>query len=136
MSEINNDKIKATVVFDEENAVKVFHHCLCNLGDTFPCSGLMIDWDEKAYQAARKKLKGTDPCLEDVLMQVLRDGELRVVDQEGEGEYNRSLTFAQMLKRIGGAPIFNLSNVINEDDDANDAFCIMQHCFFEEQVFG
>ena len=127
-----------------EESEKYFYNSLCN-GAQISYYGLTIDYTRKAYDKAKKTLKDSRKfgeedksiCFEDVLMQVLRQGDkLKVVDNEGEGDYTRSITIKEVHERVQKTPIRHLMNAINEEDDGDTADVILQSVFFEDIIFG
>ena len=121
-----------------EESEKYFYNSLCN-GAQISYYGLTIDYTRKAYDKAKKTLQkdGTSICFEDVLMQVLRQGDkIKVVDNENDGDYTRSITIKEVHERVSKTPIRHLMNAINEDDDGDTADVILQSVFFEDVIFG
>jgi len=120
-------------------AENFFYNSLCNsLGEMFS-HGLSLDYDENHYFAARKKLqeKKLITYFEDVLMQILRDGNsLTLVDYECEGEYTKSITLKDVHEQVANTPISHLMDAINETDDATTGDVIIQQVFFNEIIFG
>jgi len=116
-------------------AEEFFYNAICN-GLGYVCGyGLQLDYVKGAYSQAREKL--TNPCLEDVLMQMLRDGEsLTFVDVEGDGDMTRSITMKEVHKRMSDVPAQHLIDMDSGNDDATTADVILQTVFFEEIVFG
>jgi hypothetical protein len=80
---------------------------------------------------------GILPCFEDVLMEMLRMGKtLTMVDEEGEGDNNSTITLKDVHERVSNTPVRHLMDMINEDDDADTADVIIQTVFFNEIIFG
>ncbi|MCP3699425.1 MAG: hypothetical protein GY920_12840 [Aliivibrio sp.] len=70
-------------------------------------------------------------------MQILRDGgELKLVDDEYDGEYNKSITLKDIHDKVQQTPIEHLMDAINENDDACTADVILQTVFYGEVIFG
>jgi hypothetical protein len=119
-----------------------FFDALCNAFGTgyMDGYGLELQVEPTAYKAAKQELldKSEDrPCYEDILMQVLRNGDaLTVNDVECDGEYTRSVSLKEVHERVSKTPIRHLMAAINEDGDAITADVILQTVFFEEVVFG
>lgn len=125
-------KIELTKKESEE----IFFSALCNaLGTGYMEGyGLVLQYDQRDYTRAKAKLK--EPCFEDVLMQMLKDGsEMNFFDLEGEETYP-SITIKDVYKRVKKAPLDCLMNVINEQDDAEDADQILQTVFCNEVIYG
>lgn len=115
----------------------IFHASLCNVYGSgyFNGYGLEFIWDDEAYAAARKKL--SNPCLEDVLLQIIKDGgTLGVIDHECDGEYNAHIDLKVIHERMELVKPRNLLNIINEEDDIDDADAVLQTLFFGEVIFG
>ncbi len=72
------------IILTHEESEKYFYNALCNsLGYVYGY-GLEMDFKGEDYKSAKSKLK--NPCYEDGLMQILRDGnKLTLVDLEGDG---------------------------------------------------
>lgn len=113
----------------------MFHNALCNGLGYMSGYGLEFEYSEEQYRAAKTKLQS--PCFEDVLMQILRDGgSLTFVDVECDGEYTRSVSLADVHSRVQQTPLRFLTDMINEQDDAETADVMLQTVFFEEIIFG
>lgn len=116
-----------------------FYNALCNAVGTGYMASYGLEMDcvggEKTYSAAQKKLQ--NPCYEDVLMQVLRDGgKLVFNDVEGEGDNTKEISLADVHARVCKTPMNHLSDMINENDDAVTADVLLQTVFFENVIFG
>lgn len=113
----------------------MFHNALCNGLGYMSGYGLEFEYSDEQYSAAKTKLQS--PCFEDVLMQILRDGgSLTFVDVECDGEYTRSVSLADVHSRVQQTPLRFLTDMINEQDDAETADVMLQTVFFEEIIFG
>lgn len=123
------------IVLTPNESEEFFYNALCNGLNFMLGYGIELDWDEKEYSKSREKL--TDPCLEDVLMQMLKDGyKLIMVDHEGDGENTQSITLADVHERVQTTPFSHLADMIDENDDASTADVIIQTVFFNEVIFG
>jgi len=125
------------IQLEPQEAQNIFHTSLCNIMGTgyFSGYGLEFIWDDEDYGEARKKLES--PCLEDVILQMIKDGgTLGVIDHEFEGEYDAHIDLKVMLERMELVPAKNLLNIINEEDDADDADIVLQTLFYGEVIFG
>ena len=70
-------------------------------------------------------------------MQILRDGgELSFIDDECDGEYNKSIRLEDVHRMVQETPIEHLMDAINGDDDACTADVILQTVFYGEIIFG
>jgi hypothetical protein len=129
------------IVFEKQEAENIFHSALCNGLGYVGGYGLQLDFDDKDYEKAKKTLKKTSPketiCYEDVLVQILREGgELTMIDIECDGEYTSSIKMEDVYERLPLTPTRFLMDMINEEDDAGTADCIIQSVFFKDIVFG
>lgn len=122
------------VILTHEESETFFHSALCNSLGYVQGYGLELDFKKEDYQSAKAKLES--PCYEDVLMQILRDGnKLTLVDLEGSG-YIKSITLNDVHENVQNAPFYHLCNMINENDDAETGDVIIQWVFWQEIVFG
>jgi len=129
-------KITLTAELSEE----LFHNALCNGLGYISGYGLTVDYSKKDYAAAKAKLVDTSEfggvCYEDVLLQILKDGNtISIVDEEG-GEDTVSITLADVHTRVQETPTDYLLQMINEDDDAVTADVILQTVFLGEVIYG
>jgi hypothetical protein len=131
-------EIKLTPQESEE----YFYNALCNgLEYTTSGYGLSLDYSDEDFADAKTKMgidkPGILPCFEDVLMEMLRMGKtLTMVDEEGEGDNNSTITLKDVHERVSNTPVRHLMDMINEDDDADTADVIIQTVFFNEIIFG
>lgn len=124
------------IILTKKEAEDVFFNAMCN-GLGYVCQGydLQLDYNQNDYKEAKSKLPS--PCFEDVLMQILRDGNnLTVIDIGCDGEYTKSITLNDVHERVAKTPISHLMNMINEEDDAITADVVLQTVFFEDVIFG
>ena len=129
------------IVFEKQEAENIFHSALCNGLGYVGGYGLQLDFDDKDYEKAKKTLKKASPketiCYEDVLVQILREGgELTLIDIECDGEYTSRIKMEDVYERLPLTPTRFLMDMINEQDDAETADCIIQSVFFKDIVFG
>jgi len=118
-----------------EESQEIFYNALCNGMAYMQGNGLDWNWSKEEYKIAQSKLKS--PCLEDVLMQILRDGgTLNLIDVEGGDDEMTSIDIDHVNDRVQHAPFEHLMDMINENDDAITADVILQHVFFEDVVYG
>ncbi len=116
---------------------ELFFDALCNgVGSGYMSGyGLEFDVDPKDYKEAKRKLKS--PSIEDVWMQVLRDGKpMKCIDHEYDGEYTRTITMKDVYDRVPHTPLRHLTDAMKEEGDAVTADVIVQQVFFNEVVFG
>jgi hypothetical protein len=124
------------ITLTPEESEEFFHNALCNALGTGYIYGYGIDIaiNESEYQEAKAKLN--NPCYEDILMQVLRDGNtLTMADMEG-GMGEVSITLADIHERVQQTPLVHLVAMINETDDAETADAIIQTVFYQDIIFG
>lgn len=122
------------ITLTHEESEKYFHTALCNGYDYITGYGIDVDYDSFAYKAARAKLDS--PCFEDVLLQLLKDGgSLTVTDNEG-GMDAVTITINDVHERVQNTPFNHLTDMINENDDANTADVILQTVIYNEVIFG
>ena len=128
------------ILLEKNEAEEIFFNAMCNgLGYVTSGYDLELDFDDKEYQTAAAKLKaeGASPCFEDVLMQILRDGnKITLVDIGCEGEYTRYIGLSDVHERVALTPASHLLDMINENDDACTADVVIQSVFFEDIIFG
>lgn len=111
-----------------------FYNSLCNGLNQMVYYDLRLIYEGTDYEQARNKFS-EQPCYEDVLMQILRDGNsLTMFDVEGEESY--SINLQDVHERVQQAPFNVLLEVIEERDDADTADAILQQVFFGEVMFG
>lgn len=123
------------VTLEPKESETYFHNAICNGLGYVQGYGIQLDYKEKEYKNAKKKL--TSPCFEDVLMQILKDGgTLTMTDIEGEGDMTRSITLKDVHERVQKTPLSHLQDMIDENDDAVTADVIIQTVFFENIIFG
>ena len=122
---------------------QLFHTALCNtycLG-TFNYYNLELYYGSDKYKAAKAKLDSPSnvsytPCIEDIMMQILKDGgELRIIDQE-DNEIVGSVTLQDIHNKMSDVPSQILLDMINENDDEMTADVLLQTLFFGEVVYG
>lgn len=114
--------------------LEYFENALAN-GLEYICSGygLEIDFDDENYEDASNSL--TNPSYEEVLIKILKDGHrLVLVDCESDDDYIIDIT--DVYDRFRLVPSDHLSNMIEENDDAETADVILQTIFIGEVIFG
>ena len=129
------------IILTNEESETMFYNALCNGLSYISGYGLVLEVDEQDYKAANQKLKSEKPnetiCYEDVLLEVLRMGNtLSMVDEEGEGENNSTISLSDIHERVPQTPIRFLTDMITENDDAETADVIIQTVFYQDIVFG
>jgi len=126
----------------EDECMEIFYTALCNaVGSGYMDSyGLQFEYNEEEYTKSSKKLRDsgkTGICMEDVWMQMLIDGyTLSMIDVEGEGDNDSTINKKNIIERVPKVPTRFLSQMINEQDDAETADVVIQTVFFNEVIFG
>jgi hypothetical protein len=139
-----NEILKGVAItLSKEVSEEFFYNSLCNALGTGYMSGygLELHTDENEYKQSKNNWQEKNPnqtcCYEDVLMQMLRDGyKLTFIDNECEGEYNRSITLKDVHEKVQKVPVNFLNDMIQQNDDAETADVILQTVFFDEIIFG
>lgn len=125
------------VILTNEESLKYFHNALCNAVSTGYMQGysLELTYSKDEYKLAKDKLD--NPCYEDVLIQILKDGgSLTFTDLEGDDENTKSITIDDVYEKVQLTPFTHLSDMILEKDDADTADVIIQTVFYGEIIFG
>jgi len=118
-----------------QESEEYFYNALCNGLDYMGGYGLRMDYKDKHYVQAKSKL--TSPCFEDVLMQILRDGNtFGFEDIECDGEYSKQITLEDVHTKMINVDLERLMEMVNENDDAETADVIIQTIFYDEVIFG
>ena len=127
------------IILEKQESEEIFFNAMCNGLGYVTGYGLELDFKQEDYAAAKAALKekGESPCIEDVLMEILkRGGGITLVDVECEGEYTRTITLKDVHERVSQAPANHILDMINEQDDACTADVILQSVFFQDIIFG
>jgi hypothetical protein len=125
------------ILLETNESENLFFNSMCNVFGTgyIEGYGLELTYNKTDYNDARNKL--TSPCYEEVLLQILKDGnKLTLVDHVCEGEYTRSITLEDVHTKVSKTPLRHLMNAIEENDDAETGDIIIQTVFFDEIIFG
>ena len=124
-----------TIILTTQESEEFFYNALCNGLDYMGGYGLRMDYKNEHYAQAKAKL--TEPCFEDVLMQILRDGNtFGFEDIECDGEYSKQITLEDIHNKMSNVDPNRLLEIINENDDAETADVILQTVFYDEVIFG
>ena len=130
------------IVFTPTEAENLFYDALCNaLNYVESGYDLELVYSDTDYNTAKSNLKAQNGdnigiCYEDILMQILRDGNrLELKDNDAEC-YTRSITLDDVHEKVSLTPIEHLLDAINENGDASTGDCIIQSVFFGEVIFG
>lgn len=123
------------VILTEEESLEFFYNALCNaVGTGYILNhGITLIYDDTEYKTAKSKL--TSPCFEDVLIQILKDGGTLTM-KDLEGDEDMTITIKDVYEKVQLTPFEHLSNMINENDDAETADVILQTVFYGEVIFG
>ena len=124
------------IILTPAESEKHFHNALCS-GSMLAQNGT-LDYSIRDYNSAKKTLKksGQSICIEDVWIQMLRDGKkLKYVDYE-EKSMNRDITLKMVHTRVANTPFEHFVDAVLEKDDAVTAYVILQQVIFNEQIFG
>jgi hypothetical protein len=130
---MNKEGLKISLT--NELSEEIFFNALCNSMD-YMCSsyGLDLRYKQSDYLKAKDKL--TNPCIEDVWMQMLRDGaRIGLKDLEG-GEDTAYITLSTIHERVKNVPITDLLDMIDENDDATTGEVVLQIVFLNDIIYG
>jgi hypothetical protein len=123
-----------TISFTHEEAQQLFLNELCNGLGYISEYGLELVYKDADYKKAQKQLNS--PCYEDVLLQILIDGNsLVLVDHECDGQAFK-ITIQDVYERLPATPNRHLMDMVNEEDDAETADVILQTIFLGEVIYG
>lgn len=132
------------VVFEPEESESIFYDALCNGLGQFNSYGCRLNYQPEEYKTARAALKKRfgpenekDICYEDVLMQILQSGgSLMMIDVEGNGDQDATITIKDVHEKMGSVPFKDLSDMLTENDDADTADNVLQTIFYGEIIFS
>jgi len=114
-------------------SMEIFHTAMCNGLGFLESYGLYVLIDKTQYNKSKKKLNM--PCIEDVLQQMLLDGYPLDFTDEEAGE-THTIYKEDVYKNVCKTFNKSLLNIINEEDDAEDADCVLQTVIFGGVIFG
>ena len=124
-----------TIILTPQESEEYFYNALCNGLDYMGGYGLRMDYKKEHYAQAKSKL--TEPCFEDVLMQILRDGNtFGFEDIECDGEYSKQVSLKDVHDKMSSVDPERLVEMATENDDAETADVILQTVFYDEVIFG
>jgi len=128
------------IVLTPQESEEIFFSSLCNAYATgyMNSYGLELRWHKESYIQAKQRIeeRGKSPCVEEILLEMLRGGgQLTFFDIEG-GEESWSINLQDVHDKVCNAPARNILNFIEEQDDAEDADVILQTVFMGEIMFG
>lgn len=147
------------ITLSASKSEELFHTAMCNGLGELRYYDLDFTYAKKDYAKAQESLKKKitsgkipkemcgykkpsevkvdDICFEDVLMEILRNGDkLKVVDEGCDGEYTKSITLKNVHERVSHTPFRHLNDALNEGGDAITADVILQTVFFDDVIFG
>lgn len=120
---------------EEADKLDVLYTALCDGLSYFCGYGFEIDYNKEQYKEAKEKLNNA--CFEDVLIQLLKDGNnITFVDVENDGEETTPLNLASFLDRYSFVPDDTIKALKDGDYDAIDADNFLQYILFSEITFG
>lgn len=130
------------IILSNQEAEEYFYNALCN-GLGYVCNSyeLSLDLDMDEYKKAKDDLSKQSPpndtiCYEDVMLQMLRNGNKLTLVDEGGGDDSWSITLDDVHKRMNKVPPRHLMDMMNENDDGITADAIIQSVFMDEIIFG
>jgi len=125
-----------TTTFTPEYCEKIFHDALCNGLDYVQGYGIVLEYDENEYKKTRASM--TNPCYEDVLMEMLRNGyKLYFTDYENDDDsLNVEITLNTVRERVNKLPHWAKLQLIEEQDDADTADAVLQTVAYDDIIFG
>jgi hypothetical protein len=123
------------IILTPQESEEFFYNALCNGLSEMNGYGLEFKYNKDHYAQAKSKL--TSPCFEDVLMQILRDGNtIGFEDVECDGEYSKQITLEDVHTKMSTVDPERLLEMKNETDDAGTADVILQTIMYGEVIFG
>lgn len=129
------------VILTEKESEDMFYNALCNGMSELNSYGVRLISRKGTYAQAKQNLLdkyGEDAgiCLEDVWMQILRDGnELIFVDEE-DTEDPKRIKLSDVHNKVCNTPFRHLADMQLEQDDACTADAILQTVIYGEILFG
>lgn len=130
------------IILNKEEVVEIIFNSLCNGLAYIRAYGLSVNITNSDYDKAKEEvmvlLDNSSVCItvEDILIHHLKMGRrLPFWDEEGE-EYS-SFDLQKAIKNLQdeGAAKW-IMQMLNEEDDAVTADCILQFCLYGEIIFG
>ena len=116
-----------------------FYNAICNGLGELRYYDLELDYEAKEYKAAKQQLNTKQPdtqaCWEDVLMEMLRSGNILWIVDPNDNE-RHPITLDLVHDRVQQTPTRHLMNAINENDDATTADCIIQTVIYGDVIYG
>jgi len=128
------------ITLTPEESENYFYNALCNGLSYIEGHGLEVQFKNSEYVAAKAKLEKTlinqSVCFEDVLMEILKQGnKLYLVDVEG-GDDIVDITLQHVHERVQNTEPTHLMDMVNETDDVCTADVILQTVFLGSIIYG
>lgn len=130
------------IILTPQESELYFHNSLCNsLGYVESGYDLELVYKDEDWDTAKSHLKAelgpdTGICYEDVLLQILKDGNTLTLTDHGYGDYTSTIRIKDVHEKVCKTPIKHLMDAVNEHDDADTGDCILQTVFFGDIIFG
>jgi hypothetical protein len=128
------------IILTPEESEEYFFTAMCNgLGYCFSSYDLELSYEETEFQQAKAKYKQDNPnekpCIEDIYMQILRNGHsLTVTDGNDNKVYK--ITLSLVHERVSNCPTATILDMENEEDDGCTADVILQTVILGKVVYG
>jgi len=135
------------ITLSKEETLEIIHNALCNGLGWIGGYGISVSNTKAEYEEAKKSLSEDDKsefqkkhnmgfCYEDVLTKILKDGKaLKFYDSEQEEDVQ--FTLEEATERLQDESVAqHVLDMMNENDDAITADCILQTAMYGEIVFG
>ena len=133
------------ILLNEKELKEVLHNALCNGLGWISGYGLSVKISKEDYASAKDSLKEEDfnvgsvnigICIEDVLMKHLENGNA-LGFYDSEQEEHVSFTLDQARENLKSEDVTrHIMDMLNENDDAITADCILQTALYGEVIFG
>lgn len=128
------------VLLNDKEVKEVLHNALCNGLGWISGYGLSVNISKEDYSNAKNSLKEANPdrtiCIEDVFMKHLEDGYV-LEFYDSEQEEHVGFTLEQAKKNLKSEDVTkHIMDMLNENDDAITADCILQTALYGEVIFG
>jgi len=123
------------IILTPQESEEYFYNALCNGLMYINQYGIEVIVDEKAYKKAKNTLKKNNKncCYEDVLMEVLKQGD-KLNFCETEEMKDNYITLDLVHQRVEKTEVRHLMAMFEEDDDADTADCIIQSVLFDGEI--
>lgn len=121
-----------TITLTDKELYTILYAILCDGLYYFPSYGFRLAYDQEAYNVSRGKLN--DPCIEDVQLQMLKDGYgLTFIDMEGDNTV--TLNAALINKNYQSVPVKTILTMLEGDYDAGVADECLQYLLYGKLMF-